>query len=62
VQAQAAVIAAMARGEVSPDEAAAIGAMLEHQRRAIETHDHERRIEELKKGAHGQDDPLAPLP
>ena len=50
VAAQAAVIAAMAKGEITPDEAAAIAGVLEAQRRAIETHDHERRIEALKEG------------
>jgi thioredoxin-like negative regulator of GroEL len=49
VEAQAAVIAAMARGELSPDEAAAVASVLEAQRRAIETHDHEPRIRELEK-------------
>jgi hypothetical protein len=49
VQAQAALVAAMSRGEVTPDEAAAIGSVLETQRRAIETHDHERRIRDLEE-------------
>jgi hypothetical protein len=48
VAAQAAVIAAMARGEISPDEATSIASVLETQRRAIETHDHERRLRELE--------------
>src|SRR5216683_655077 len=48
VQAQAAVIAAMARGELTPDEAAAVASVLETQRRALETHDHERRLAELE--------------
>ena len=48
VQAQAAVIAAMARGEITPDEAASVASVLESQRRAFETHDHERRIMELE--------------
>jgi hypothetical protein len=48
VQAQAAVIAAMARGELTPDEAAAVASVLETQRRALETHDHERRLDELE--------------
>src|SRR5260370_15809955 len=47
-QAQAAVIAAMARGELTPDEAAAVASVLETQRRALETHDHERRLGELE--------------
>lgn len=49
VQAQATLVAAMSRGEVTPDEAAAVGKVLETQRRAIETHDHERRIRDLEK-------------
>lgn len=49
VQAQAAVVAAMARGELTPDEAAAVGSLLETQRRAIETHEHEGRIRALEE-------------
>jgi len=48
VQAQAAVVAAMAAGTITPDEAAAIGQVLEGQRRAIETHDHEKRLRHLE--------------
>jgi hypothetical protein len=48
VAAQAAVIAAMARGEISPDEAQSIAGLLETQRRTIETNDHARQIEELR--------------
>ena len=51
VQAQAAVIAAMARGELTPDEAAAVASVLETQRRALETHDHERRLAALEAQA-----------
>jgi hypothetical protein len=47
VHAQAALIAAMARGEITPGEAASIANVLETQRRAIETHDHEVRIRAL---------------
>jgi hypothetical protein len=52
IQAHAAVVAAMSKGDLTPDEAASIASVLETQRRAIETHDHERRIRELeqKKG------------
>lgn len=52
IQAHAALVAALSKGEITPDEAASIGSVLETQRRAIETHDHERRIRELeeKKG------------
>lgn len=49
VQAQAAVIAAMARGEITPDEAASIASVLESQRRAFETHDHELRLRGLEE-------------
>src|SRR5579859_4459416 len=48
VAAQAAVIASMAKGEISPDEAQSIAALLEIQRRTIETNDHARQIEELR--------------
>jgi hypothetical protein len=48
VKAQAALVAAMSRGEVTPDEAAAIGSVLETQRRALEMHDHELRLQELE--------------
>ena len=48
VAAQAAVIAAMAKGEISPDEAESVASVLETQRRAIETNDHGRQIEELR--------------
>ncbi len=51
VAAQAAVIAAMARGEISPDEAHLIASVLEQQRRAIETNDHEQRLQELEEEA-----------
>ena len=51
VQAQAAVIAAMAGGEISPKEAASVAGVLEQQRRAIETDDHERRLQELEEEA-----------
>jgi len=49
VRAQAAVIAAMAQGEITPDEAAAVAGVLDAQRRAIETHDHERRLLALEE-------------
>ncbi|MBS0537375.1 MAG: hypothetical protein JSR47_01380 [Proteobacteria bacterium] len=49
VAAQAAVVAAMSRGDLTPDEAASVASVLENQRRAIETHDHERRIRELEE-------------
>ena len=49
VQAHAAVVAQMATGEITPDEASTVTDVLESQRRAIETHDHERRIKELEE-------------
>jgi hypothetical protein len=65
VQAQAAVIAAMARGDLTPDEAAAVASVLETQRRALETHDHERRLATLEGQAdktRGHTDGPADLP
>ena len=62
MQAQAAVIAAMARGEISPEEAASIASVLEQQRRAIETDDHEKRLQELEEEARTRRDaPAASL-
>ena len=49
VAAQATVIAAMAKGEISPEEAQSISTLLENQRRTIETNDHARQIEELRE-------------
>jgi len=49
IQAHAAVVAALSRGEITPDEAAAVATVLETQRRAIETHEHARRLRELEK-------------
>jgi len=43
-----AIVAAVARGDLTPEEAAAIGAVLEAQRRAIETADHEQRLSALE--------------
>ncbi len=48
VQAQAALIAAVAQGELTAEEAASLSALLENQRRAIDTHDLERRLEALE--------------
>ena len=60
MQAQAAVVAAMAASEITPDEAAAVASMLETQRRAIETHDHEQRIRDLEANkAESARDPAA---
>jgi len=46
VQAHAAVVAQMAAGELTPGEAATVGAVLETQRRAIETCVHEKLLQE----------------
>ena len=51
VAAQAVLVAAMAKGEISPDEASSVASVLETQRRAIETNDHELRIQELEQQA-----------
>ena len=49
VAAQAAVIAAMAKGELSPDEAASVAGVLEAQRRALGTYELEQRLQEIGK-------------
>jgi hypothetical protein len=49
VQAHAAVVAAMAAGEITPEEARAITDVLESQRRALETHDHDKRLQALEQ-------------
>jgi len=54
VQAQAELIAAMARGEVSTADASAISVLLENQRRAIETHIHEKQLRELEQERLGE--------
>ena len=46
--AQGAVIAAMARGEITPDDASTVAGVLEARRRAIETVELEKRIEILE--------------
>ena len=48
VRAHAAVIAAMGAGEITPEEARAITDVLESHRRAIETHDHDKRLQALE--------------
>ncbi len=50
VQAQAALVAAVSRGELTPQEAGDVSALLENQRRAIETHQLEDRIRTLEDG------------
>ncbi len=47
--AQSAVTAAVAAGELTPDEAVALSSVLDAQRHAIETADHERRIAALEE-------------
>ena len=49
LKAQAAMIGAMARGEITPDEAATIAGVLETKRRAIETVQLEERITKLEQ-------------
>ena len=46
--------AAMARGEITPDEAQPIAAMLEIKRKAIETMDLERRLDALEPNGGAQ--------
>lgn len=48
-EALAAVVAAMGAGTITPDEAAAVSAVIEGQRRAIETVELERRIAALEE-------------
>ncbi|MFP6732272.1 MAG: hypothetical protein VB959_00345, partial [Rhodospirillales bacterium] len=47
--AQGTVIAAMARGEITPDDASTVAGVLEAKRRAIETVELEARLSELEK-------------
>jgi hypothetical protein len=49
VQAHAAVVAAMAAQQITPEEAKAVADVLESQRRAIETHDHDKRLQALEQ-------------
>lgn len=49
--AQGAVIAAMARGEITPDDAGTIAGVLEARRRAIETVELEKRIDILERAS-----------
>jgi hypothetical protein len=48
VKAHAALIALVSAGEVTPEEAGPISRLLENQRRALETHELEKRIQELE--------------
>ena len=47
--AQGAVIAAMARGEITPDDASTVAGVLEAKRRALETVELEKRLDILEK-------------
>jgi hypothetical protein len=49
-QAQSATVAAMAEGEITPDEAATIAGVLESKRKAIETVELDARITRLEQG------------
>jgi hypothetical protein len=56
IAAQQAITAAVISGQLSPAEGAEVAGVVELQRRAIETHDHEQRlaaIEDLQKGNRG---------
>jgi hypothetical protein len=48
IKANAALIALVADGELTPEEASSIGRLLENQRRALETCDLAKQIEEIK--------------
>jgi hypothetical protein len=53
-QALNAVMAAMAAGEITPDEASAIAAVIESRRKAIETEDLDRRLTALESANEGR--------
>jgi hypothetical protein len=46
-----AIAGAMAAGELTPDEAGAVAGVIEAKRRAIETVEHEERLQRLEEGA-----------
>ena len=48
------VVNAVASGELSPEEGQAVAAILEGQRRALETVDLEQRLSALEREAHGK--------
>src|SRR5262249_6045490 len=50
VKAVAVIIAAVAKGEISPVQAKDLGDLVEVQRKAIELHDHELRLQRLEGG------------
>ncbi len=45
----AALVAALARGDLTPDEAQTVGTLLEQHRRVLETADLERRVKALEE-------------
>lgn len=54
-QAAAAVIEAVAGGDISPDEGTALTSMLEARRKAIETHDNAKRLDLIEAAMNGKD-------
>jgi hypothetical protein len=46
-----AIAGAMAAGELTPDEAGAVAGVIEAKRRAIETVEHEERLQKLEEAA-----------
>ncbi|MAO93816.1 MAG: hypothetical protein CMM78_04775 [Rhodospirillaceae bacterium] len=54
--AHAAVIQAVADGEISPDEGTALAGMLEARRKAVETHDFARRLAMIETAIAGKDE------
>jgi hypothetical protein len=54
LSAQAAIVAAMGRGEITPDEANTVAGVVELKRRAIETVEHERRLAALEAVRNGK--------
>lgn len=55
-KAHAAVIQAVADGEISPDEGTALAGMLEARRKAVETHDFARRLAMIETAIAGKDE------
>lgn len=49
IQAQSELVACLSRGEITAEEASSVSTLLENQRRAIETGDLAKRIEELER-------------
>jgi hypothetical protein len=56
LKAQAAMIQAMAAGEITPDEAATVASVLEAKRKAIETVQLEERVAKLEQQTEGKND------